>query len=152
MKSQWIKIIHTAKNKTGIDDEAYRAILSGQGLASSTEIKTIKEFDEIMRAFKNLGFIYDPKKSRSYGGKHKLTTPEAAGMITKRQEYYIRGLWNLASRVKDEKSLRAMIKRIGGCDDINWLKRRNASAVILALREICKKAGLDPDGQQEFKK
>ncbi|MDR2897507.1 MAG: regulatory protein GemA [Spirochaetaceae bacterium] len=152
MKSQWIKVIHTAKNKTGIDDEAYRAILSGQGLSSSTEIKSVEQFNEIMQGFRNMGFVYDPKKSKSYGGKHKLTTPEAPGMITQRQEYYIRGLWTLASRVKDKKSLRAMIKRIGGCDDISWLKRRSASSVILALRDICVKAGLNPDGQQEFKK
>jgi hypothetical protein len=66
-------------------------------------------------------------------------------MISSRQEYYIRGLWDLASRIKDETSLRRMIKRIGGVDNIQWLTRENARKVILALRDIALKAGYNPD-------
>jgi hypothetical protein len=65
--------------------------------------------------------------------------------ITARQEYYIRGLWDLASRVKDAASLRAMIRRIAGIDDISFLKKEDAQKVILALREITRAAGRDPD-------
>jgi hypothetical protein len=66
-------------------------------------------------------------------------------MISSRQEYYIRGLWDLASRAKDEASLRGMIKRIGGVDNIQWLTRENARRVILALRDIARTAGYNPD-------
>jgi hypothetical protein len=51
----------------------------------------------------------------------------------------------LASRKKDETSLRAMIKRIGGVEDIRFLKRTDAQKVILALRDITGKAGYNPD-------
>ena len=54
----------------------------------------------------------------------------------------------MASRKKDEKSLRAMIKRIGHVDDIRFLKKTDATNVILALRDITKKAGFDPDEEQ----
>jgi hypothetical protein len=71
-------------------------------------------------------------------------------MISQRQEYYIKGLWALASRAKDEKSLRKIIKRIAKVDDIRFLPRKAASAVILALRDICWKAGINPDKREEL--
>jgi hypothetical protein len=69
--------------------------------------------------------------------------------ITARQEYYIRGLWDLASRKKDAESLRKMVYRIGGVDGIRFLKKEDAQKVILALRDIAGKAGFDPDGPEK---
>jgi hypothetical protein len=40
-----------------------------------------------------------------------------------------------------------LIKRVGEADDIAFLPRRSASAVILALRDICWKAGFNPDSK-----
>jgi hypothetical protein len=144
-KEDWIRIIHVAKKKTGIDEAAYRGILSGVGCESSKEIRDVEQFKEVMLAFSRLGFRYDPRASAASGNKRKTTVGGAPGYITKRQEYYIRGLWQLASRVKDEISLKAIIKRIGKVDDISFLPRSSASSVILALRDICWKAGLNPD-------
>jgi hypothetical protein len=69
--------------------------------------------------------------------------------IPERQEYYIRGLWALAGRAKDEKSLRRMVKRIGKTGDIRFLSRQAARAVIPALRDICRKAGFNPDCKEK---
>jgi hypothetical protein len=44
-----------------------------------------------------------------------------------------------------------MIRRIGKTDDISFLPRASASAVILALRDICWKAGFNPDAKPEVK-
>lgn len=140
-----IKIIHVAKKQLGLDDDAYRAILSGAGLASSKDIKTVTQFNTVMSAFQKLGF-----KSTSQTAMRHNTVPGNPGMISKKQEYYIKGLWALASRVKDDKSLRKLIKRIGKVDDISFLPRRAASAVILALRDICWKAGYNPDTKEEL--
>lgn len=136
----WTKMIHVAKSKTGLDEEAYRALLAGAaGVESATEITTKAQYDEVMRAFRNLGFTtvrrraVEPQKQRP------------ADMITARQEYYIRGLWELASRSKDERSLRGICKRITGVDDLSFCPKSKASALILALRDIAKKAGYDPD-------
>ena len=138
-------IIHVAKKQLGLDDAAYRAVLSGAGITSSKDIKTDAQFNTVMYAFQQLGF----KSTSSRVGKYASTATGASGMITKPQEYYIKGLWALASRYKDEKSLRRMIKRIGKVDDISFLPRRSASAVILALRDICWKAGFNPDTKEE---
>jgi len=137
MKNQKARlaIIHLAKKQLGLDEEAYRAILWGAGLESAKDITTDIQFNTVMSAFVNLGFQSSPR-----GGinKYKNTVHgKNPGMISRRQEYYIKGLWALASRAKDEKSLRRIVKRIGKVDDISFLSRRNASAVILALRDIC---------------
>ena len=140
-----LALIHVAKKQLNLDEEAYRAILSGAGVTSSKEISTIVQFNTVMAAFENLGFRSTGKAN---GIKFKSTASGTPGMISKRQEYYIRGLWDLASRAKDEKSLRAMIKRIGKVDDIAFLPSRAAQAVILALRDICWKAGYNPDTKE----
>ncbi|MDR1507862.1 MAG: regulatory protein GemA [Treponema sp.] len=140
-----LAIIHVAKKQLGLDEETYRAILSGAGAGSAAEIVTSAQFNSVMAAFAALGF-----KSRGAGVKYRNTAPGTnPAFISKRQEYYIRGLWALASRARDEKSLRHMIKRIGKTDDISFLPRNAARAVILALRDICWKAGFNPDGKPE---
>ena len=142
-----LAIIHIAKKQLGLDDEAYRAVLSGAGVTSSKDIKTDAQFNTVMSAFQRLGF-----KSTWIGRRVNTssvrTVSGAPGMISRRQEYYIKGLWSLASRFKDEASLREIVKRIGKVDDFSFLTRRSASAVILALRDICWKAGFNPDTKE----
>ena len=91
-----------------------------------------------MDAFDRLGFKKDLIRK-------KKTAPHVPGMISPGQEDYIRGLWKLASRQKDETSLQTMIRRIGKVDDISFLDVKSASAVIQALRKICRDAGYNPD-------
>ncbi len=137
MSKQWVQIIHIAKAKTGLDDEAYRALLWGAaGVDSATQIRTSQQYTAVMAGFANLGFQVQKRENQS-------TRP--ANMITARQEYYIRGLWELASRAKDERSLRGICKRITGVDDLSFCPKSKASALILALRDIAKKAGYNPD-------
>lgn len=139
-QKNWIKMIHAAKAKLQLDDEAYRAVLAGSaGVDSSTEIVRWEQYAAVMSAFRALGF--SGRTAKAVDGSRR--SPE---MITSRQEYYIRGLWDLASRNKDEQSLRAMCRRITGRDDIRFCRRRDATKLILALRQIAGDAGYDPDG------
>ena len=141
MSKHWVKIIHIAKVKTGLDDEAYRALLWGAaGVDSASQIRTSQQYNAVMAGFANLGFQVQKRKVGS-----QSTRP--ANIITERQEYYIRGLWELASRAKDERSLRGICKRITGVDDLSFCPKSKASALILALRDIAKKAGYDPDSR-----
>lgn len=141
MSKHWVQIIHIAKAKTGLDDEAYRALLWGAaGVDSASQIRTSQQYNAVMAGFANLGFQVQKRKVES-----QSTRP--ANMITARQEYYIRGLWELASRAKDERSLRGICKRITGVDDLSFCPKSKASALILALRDIAKKAGYDPDSR-----
>lgn len=146
-QKKWIRILHVAKSECGLDDAAYRALLAGAcGVESAGAITTWKQYTAALEAFKNLGFRVKSKTGRAGGLKETDTeTKRDPAWITVRQEYYIRGLWDLASRAKDEASLRRMVKRIGGVDNIQWLTRENARKVILALRDIAWKAGYNPD-------
>jgi hypothetical protein len=145
-KKARIALIHVAKNQLHLDDNAYSGILAGAGLASAADMTSDEQFAVIMNAFAVLGF---KSYARQNGVKYKaVAAGESREHISKRQEYYIRGLWDMASRAKDEKSLRAMIKRIGKVDDIRFLTRKAASSLILALRDICWKAGFNPDTKE----
>jgi hypothetical protein len=142
-----LAIIHLAKKQLGLDEDAYRAILSGAGVSSAKDIETDLQFNTVMGAFTRLGFLPSGHRVNKYRSTVSGSNP---AMISPSQEYYIKGLWSLASRVKDEKSLRRMVKRVGKADDISFLSRRSASALILALRDICWKAGFNPDKEESY--
>ncbi len=142
-RKRWISVIHVAKKELALDDEAYRSILSGAGVASSADISTSDQFNSVMLSFRHLGFRYSERKAKAM----PVTDADRNNLCSERQRYYIKGLWELASRAKDEKSLRAMIKRIGHVDDIRFLSKRAATKVILALRKIAWDSGFNPDSQ-----
>ena len=146
-QKKWIRILHVAKRECGLDEEAYRAVLAGAcGVDSASGIKTWAQYNACLSAFKVLGFRIKSGTSRASGLKETDTeTKRNPAWITARQEYYIRGLWDLASRKKNLESLRKMIYRIGGVNDIRFLKKTDAQKVILALWDITGKAGFNPD-------
>lgn len=142
-QKRWCRDIHVAKNTLRLDDMAYRSLLSGAaGIESASEIKSRSQYEAVMAAMKALGFRFRKKRPE--------VDPQAIRqkhMITARQEYYIKGLWRLASREKDEKSLRSFVQRITGAGDVTWLSRSQATDVITALRKIAQEAGYNPDSK-----
>jgi hypothetical protein len=142
-RKERLALIHLARKDRGLDEEAYRAILAGAaGVDSASLIESEEQFEEVMRAFANLGFQRSPAKKK----KLPVHEEQQGNFCTTNQIYYIKGLWELASRAKDEASLRAMVKRIGKVDDLRFLTKGAASKLILALRDICWKAHINPDG------
>ena len=144
---KWIQILHVAKRECSLDDASYRALLFGAaGVQSARDIKTWQQYNAVLKAFANVGFKVTAGKAAQSG--LKKTAPQTgrnSDWISARQEYYIRGLWDLASRAKDESSLQAMLQRIAGVTQIEWISKAHATKVILALRDIAKKAGFNPD-------
>ena len=140
-KGQLIRLIHVGKQKTGLTEEAYRALLEGTtGKTSSTEM-TIKELEAVLKAIKGLGFQVKKMAARA----------EEVGRATAEQIQYIKGLWELSARVKTEAALNRFIKRITGVPYLRWLDVKTAQKVILAVRDIAVQAGYDPDGIPELK-
>ena len=128
-KQIWVRLIHTARRQLGLDDEAYRAILQGSAnINSSKELTSASQLNEIMMAFKNLGFQYQKKQ--------EVILPNRASNA---QIAYIKKLWDMGSRSKTENGLRRFIQRIAHVDDVRFLTKQQASAVILALQDINKK-------------
>jgi len=143
-RKRLIQLIHVARSKIGLADEDYRALLEGATGKSSSADMSLAELDAVLGVMRKLGFV----SSGAGDGKSLAVSPENVGGASPRQVYYIKGLWALVSRRKSEESLKAVIKRIAGVDDIRFIPRRSASAVILALRDIAEKAGYDPDGPE----
>lgn len=135
-KGQLIRLIHVGKQKTGLTEEAYRALLEGTtGKTSSTEM-TITELEAVLKAIKGLGFRVKKMPLKA----------EEIGRATAEQLAYIKGLWELCARIKTEAALNSFIKRITGVPYLRWLDKQAAQKVILAVRDIAVQTGYDPDG------
>jgi len=143
-RKRLIQLIHVGRSKIGLADDNYRALLEGVTGKSSSADMTVAELETVLQTMRKLGFV----AAGSGEEKGLAVRPENVGDASPRQIYYIKGLWALASRKKSEESLKAIIKRIAGVDDIRFVPKRSASAVILALRDIAERAGYDPDGPE----
>lgn len=138
-KTIWIRNIHVAKSKLKLSEEEYRGILNGcAGVDSSSEIKEWKQYYSIMAAFKKLGFKLKSDSEVS----NRRRNPD---WITFNQEKYIRGLWQLVSQKKDEDSLNKFVSRIAGVNHLSFCLKKDATKVIIALRQMAIKQGINPD-------
>lgn len=141
-RARLVRLLHVGKSKIGLDDGSYRALLAGvSGKASSTEL-SVSELEAVLDAMRRLGFV----PSGSAPGSSLEVGARTAGGATGRQLRYIKGLWALASRAKSEEALRALVRRVGGVEDLRFLDKWSATKIIQALRDIAVKAGYDPDG------
>lgn len=139
-KSNWISLIHVAKNQLRLDEETYRAVLGQAGVKSSKDIKTVDQFNLIMANMKTLGFqkakaTRRPKRSDYW-------------RCTDAQRAKIEVLWANVARTPTEQALRRMVTRIIHIDSPAWINSDQASKVILALRAMAVQAGLDPDAAE----
>lgn len=139
-----IQKIHIAKSQMKISDNQYRDLLQKTTGVASCSVMTEDQLLKVLSAMESLGFTKKAKRMPVQEG--DVVTPNGTCNATSRQIYYIKGLWELASRKKDESSLRSMLHRIVGVDDVRFLNRTHASRVIRALREMAQQAGFDPDG------
>jgi hypothetical protein len=137
-----LSLIHVAKKETGITDEAYRILLEGAaGIGSAAEIAYQDQFNAVMKAFENLGF-----RSRKKQGKtaSRPEWPDAWGG-TPGQRAKIEVMWKTCARNPTDRALRAFIKRIARVDHPRFLNVPLARKVIIALGDMMRKAGFDPD-------
>jgi hypothetical protein len=132
-----IQLIHIGRNKLGLADDTYRALLRGVSGKESCAAMTVPELDRVLKALGAAGFRVEKKMPLK---------KEEKGKASAEQLSYIKGMWELAARVKTEKALNAFIRRIARVDSIRFLDVRAAQKVILALRAMTEKAGYDPDG------
>jgi hypothetical protein len=130
-KSQKLALIHTAKRDRGLDDECYRLLLqSCAGMDSAADITTEKQFEDIMAAFKKLGFVYQKPAGR--------TRPQWADTwaCTEDQRAKIEVMWKSTARNPTERALQVFIKRITKAESPHWLTADLAQKVIIALEKM----------------
>ena len=133
-RKRLIKLIHVARRELAMQDEDYRAMLSGMtalgGKTSSADLG-IKGLEIVLRALKDRGF-----KVRAKPGKAK---PASRKLADDSQSRLIRSLWiqlHEAGAVRDssESALASYVRRVTSVDDLAWLNTRQASSVIEQLK------------------
>jgi hypothetical protein len=130
-RPDWTTIIHVAKAQLKLDDNAYRALLSGAAqVDSASDIRTPAQFAAVMEAFKNLGFVSlgTPRGSAKARPGRWGCTPAQRGRIL--------ALWHQKARNPTMPALAAFVKRTTGVDSFAFLVNREASKVIVALEKL----------------
>lgn len=151
-----IKRIHIAKSQLKLSDENYREILSGYGVLSSKDLGYYQAND-LIEKFKKMGWVevFKPRPVRAehveIGIEGEKVVVYDKGWGRQKYEYlagrddsypeprvlrYIESHWKKVSRSGTEASLRALIKKVGKVDDITFLKKKGAQAVIQAIKSI----------------
>lgn len=140
-KRSKMSLIHIAKEKCGLDDVAYRALLSGAaGIESARDMEWEDQFSAIMDTFEKLGF-----QSWKKEGKTNSRPQWADEWACKSgQRAKIEVMWKTCARNKDEAALRAFIRRIAHVDSPRFLNPALARKVILALEKMMLAEGYDP--------
>lgn len=140
-KRSKMSLIHIAKEKCGLDDESYRALLSGAaGIDSARDMEWEDQFVAIMDAFGRLGFQSWKKEGKT--NSRPRWTDEWACKSGQRAKIEV--MWKTCARNKDEAALRAFIRRIAHVDSPRWLTSDGARKVILALEKMMIASGYDP--------
>jgi hypothetical protein len=136
-KTEKIALIHVAKKAVGLADEDYYSLLIGSaGIDSTKDLQYEDQFNEIMQAFKHLGF-------RSQRKTAKLQWADRWG-CTDAQRAKIEAMWRMCARVQSDRALRAFVKRITHVEHPSFLRPALAGKVINALNAMMVKAGYDP--------
>jgi len=123
-----IQIIHIAKQHLGMDDATYRAMLWAVARVESSLALDWAGRRRVLDHLKGCGFKVASKKAS--------TRPLADDPQSKK----IRALWlelHAAGKVRNpsEGALAAFVKRQTGCEALQWLDTRQASAVIEDLKK-----------------
>jgi hypothetical protein len=141
-KKAKLSLIHVAKKETGITDEAYRILLEGAaGIESAADICFEDQFNAVMKAFETLGFKSWKKQGKTTSRPHWSDTWGCGDD----QRAKIEAMWKTCARNPGDKALQAFIKRLTHVDHPVFLRPHLARKVILALGDMMRKAGFDPD-------
>lgn len=135
---QQIVLIHTLRSAMGMDEDIYRAVLIEVFNVDSSKDLSFNEAEALIRQFEKEAISMGVWEHQSRTDKYKALKGRE-GFATPSQLSLIEGLWKKVSRV-DEKhqdnALRAFLMRQAGVSDLRFLKGRDASKVIVALRAM----------------
>lgn len=130
----------------GIDDSTYREMLFQRYQVESS--KDLLEF-QAEEFFKELNAkaiklnLYDSGAAKKLKNKGKYENKVIAdNKATPKQRRYIDYLWSTVSFMEDEKAreeaLNKFLKKIVGCEQIDWLEKKDVSKVVKALEQMQK--------------
>jgi hypothetical protein len=131
--------IHVLKSKLKLDDDSYRALLSGYGVASSTELSNTAAADVIraMNALAERNGIDTGRIKRPLKYEHLGNRP---GMASPKQLRLVDALWSGVSVQKTDEmrvaALNKFITRITGVAKMEWLEPHHIRSLVRAIKAM----------------
>lgn len=139
-----IAVIHIAKAKTGMSDDAYLDMLRSMGVGSSTELDQ-SGFDEIMRRFKSGGFKRVHSSAKK-SGMHRDPALENRRLLEKIGALLadMKLPWSYAD---------AIARRMYRIEKVRWCGAEQLRGIVVALlkkqEKIPEKETMDESGAGE---
>ncbi|MEX1120895.1 MAG: regulatory protein GemA [Balneolales bacterium] len=141
--------IHIAKKELNLSEENYRAILSGFGAESSTDLN-FQQAEELIKIFKEMGWKPKPKKRKQPAArvdkgwgkeKYEYLEPRPGYMAAPVQLRLAEVLWRIVARNPSDAALEKFVHRQTKIKKLEWLKKKHVCAVLCALQDMYTKAG-----------
>jgi phage gp16-like protein len=147
-KAAAIKLIHVARRDLGIDNDAWRDLLRQKFRVESSKELGFFDLCKLVEHLKKCGFKV---RHKTTGGARRPTSRPLAGAAQAKpgEAAKIRALWIFLHTdlglVKDpsEKALVAYVKRITGCDALQWLDGQESYRVIETLKKWAERVFLE---------
>ena len=134
------RMIHTLKGALKLDDDTYRAVLSGYGVTSSKEL-TDHKAAELTIDLTAKAVAAGVWKNQAKGERGKVKGEnQTRAVADDRMSTKIRALWlelHAAEKVRDpsEKALAAYVKRMSGKNALQWCSVADKTAIIEGLKK-----------------
>ncbi|MDR1710010.1 MAG: regulatory protein GemA [Candidatus Accumulibacter sp.] len=136
-RTRLIRLIHVAKRELTMDDETYRAMLTGCVKKDSTAGMNVLELEHVLWHMKRCGFRVKtrPPAGRTRTGGAREPRALADFPVARK----IRALWLFlyelgAVRNPSEAALAAYVRRIGRVDALQWIDDRAADRLIETMK------------------
>ena len=132
-----LSLLHVAKARLGLDDEAYRDLLEVEAGVRSARDLDARGFRAVLRRLERLGF----RPLLGAGGR-----ADRPGRASWAQVDYLRGLWRRYTGRDDERGLDTWLRKQCGVSDPLRLDRAGAHAALVALKAMVARQQPPRDG------
>jgi len=126
-----VSLLHVAKSKLCLDDEAYRNILQNEGGVTTSTALTPQKFEKVLQYFKRMGFQQSKSTGKRLGYRPGMATPE--------QVDYIKSLWRTHATKTDDRSLDKWLHHFFGVSSLRFADRAVAGKAIVALKNMTRR-------------
>jgi hypothetical protein len=124
-----LALLHVAKQKLGLTNDDWRALLLRLGGTASARELDAKGYETVLASLERLGFTPSGAVGPFFG--------DRPGMATPQQVQYMRDLWRRYPRGPyDERELDAWLSRKFGVDSLRFVDVDTASRALCALRQM----------------
>jgi len=135
--------IHILKKEAGLDDDQYRVLLGGYGVASSTEFseKQAETFSRFLQDYIDRNNTDSNQHRHGWGkNKYEYLRGRQGDFADPQQLRMIEAIWREVARNPSDQALQKFLQRQTGVKNITWLKKTHVEVVLTALKVMKKQS------------